>query len=225
MVLKSFGCSFIFGTDLPDDGLNGLYTTGSRLSWPALLAKDLGYKYQTYAKPGSGNLQILERMLSQASYSGPDFFVIGWTYIERFDYLRNDYELWPGTPWKTILPYEQEESTRCYYKHFHSQLKDKLCTLIYIKTAIDTLIQKNIPFVMTYMDELIFETEWHTNETIIDLQNYIRPYMTTFNGKTFLEFTRINGYSISATAHPLELAHRSAADYLLPLLIDKKQTS
>jgi hypothetical protein len=69
---------------------------------------------------------------------------------------------------------------------------------------------------------LMFETEWHTNTAIIDLQNYIRPYMTTFNEKTFLEFTRINGHPISATSHPLEQAHRSAADYLLPFLINKK---
>jgi hypothetical protein len=222
MILKSFGCSFIFGTDLADDGRNGPFATGSKLSWPALLAKDLGYAYQTYARPGSGNLQILERVLSQATPDDPSLFVIGWSYIERFDYLKNDYEKWPGTPWKTVLPHEQEDYTKCYYKHFHSQLKDKLCSLLYVKMAIDTLAQKNIPFVMTYVDELMFETEWHTNTAIIDLQNYIRPYMTTFNEKTFLEFTRINGHPISATSHPLEQAHRSAADYLLPFLINKK---
>jgi hypothetical protein len=222
MILKSFGCSFIFGTDLADDGRNGPYATGSQLSWPALLAKDLGYAYQTYARPGSGNLQILERVLSQATLDDSSLFVIGWSYIERFDYLKNDYEKWPGTPWKTVLPHEQEDYTKCYYKHFHSQLKDKLCSLLYVKMAIDTLAQKNIPFVMTYVDELMFETEWHTNTAIIDLQNYIRPYMTTFNEKTFLEFTRINGHPISATSHPLEQAHRSAADYLLPFLINKK---
>jgi hypothetical protein len=222
MILKSFGCSFIFGTDLADDGRNGPFATGSKLSWPALLAKDLGYAYQTYARPGSGNLQILERVLSQATPDDSSLFVIGWSYIERFDYLKNDYEKWPGTPWKTVLPHEQEDYTKCYYKHFHSQLKDKLCSLLYVKMAIDTLAQKNIPFVMTYVDELMFETEWHINPAIIDLQNYIRPYMTTFNEKTFLEFTRINGHPISATSHPLEQAHRSAADYLLPFLINKK---
>ena len=224
MKIKSFGCSFIFGSELADDGHNGLclYANGSKLTWPALLAKELGYTYQTFARPGSGNLQILEKVLSQAASDDPAIFVIGWTYIDRFDYLSNDSEIWPGQPWNTVLPKENKESTKCYYKYFHSQLKDKLCTLIYVKTVIDTLKQKNIPFFMTYIDELMFETEWHINAAVIDLQNYIRPYMTTFAGKTFLEFARVNGYPISSAAHPLEQAHRSAADYLLPFFVDKK---
>lgn len=214
MILKSFGCSFMFGTDLADDGLNEPYANGSKLTWPALLAKDLGYEYQTYARPGSGNLQILERVLAQTTNNESAVFVIGWSYIDRFDYLRNDYERWPGAPWKTVLPLGQDQSTEYYYKHFHSQMKDKLCTLIYIKTAIDTLKQKNIPFVMTYIDKLIFETEWHANPAIIDLQNYVQPYMTMFDGETFLDFTRVNGYPISDTDHPLESAHQAAFELI-----------
>lgn len=214
MILKSFGCSFIFGTDLSDDGQNGPYATGSRLTWPALLANDLGYDYQTHARPGSGNLQILERILQQTASVAPSVYVIGWTYMDRFDYLAHDKENWPGTPWKTVLPSDQEQSAQCYYKNFHSQFKDKLCTLIYIKTAIDILKQKNIPFIMTYVDNLIFETEWHTNSVIIELQNYIRPYMTMFDGETFLEFTRKNRYPISVGNHPLESAHQAAFQLL-----------
>lgn len=214
MILKSFGCSFIFGTDLADDGRNGRYATGSKLTWPALWAKDLGYEYQTYARSGSGNLQILERILQQTVADVPAVYVVGWTYIDRFDYISHDHEKWPGTPWKTVLPMDQDESTECYYKNFYSQLKDKLCTLIYIKTAIDTLKQRNIPFVMTYVDNLIFETEWHSNAAIFELQNYIRPYMTLFDQKTFLEFTRVNGYPISSAAHPLESAHRAAFELI-----------
>ena len=211
MKLKSFGCSFIFGTDLRDEGRNGLYKDGSKLTWPALLANDLGYAYQTYARPGSGNLQILESMLNQCCVDEPSVFVIGWTYIDRFDYLHRDQEKWPGTSWTTILPNEQNESTEIYYKHFHSQLQDKLGALIYIKTAIDTLKQKNIRFIMTYIDPLIFESEWHCTPAVIELQNYVKPYMTMFEDKTFLEYTRFNNFPISHVAHPLEEAHQQAA--------------
>jgi len=214
MKLKSFGCSFVFGSDLADAGQNGMYVLGSKFTWQALLAKDLGYAYQTYARPGSGNLQILERMLDQCCVDEPSVFVIGWTYIDRFDYLRRDKEKWPGVPWTTVLPNEQNELTEMYYKYFHSQLQDKLCSLIYIKTAIDTLKQKNIRFIMTYIDPLIFETEWHCSPTVTELQNYVKPYMTTFEGKTFLEFTRINNFPISSTAHPLEQAHQAASQVI-----------
>jgi hypothetical protein len=214
MILNSFGCSFIFGTGLVDDGHNGPYAAGSKLTWPALLAEDLGYQYQTYARPGSGNLQILERLLAQAVNTAPSVCVVGWTYIDRFDYMCHDHESWPGIPWKTATPGQDDPLAECYYKYFHSQLKDKLCTLVYIKTAIDALKQKNIPFVMTYVDELIFETQWHTTAAIVDLQNYILPYMTKFEGQTFLEFTKTNNYPISATAHPLEPAHQAAFELI-----------
>jgi hypothetical protein len=86
--------------------------------------------------------------------------------------------------------------------------------LTYIKTAVDVLKQKNIPFVMTYIDELLFETEWHCDSTIVYLQNYIRPYMTKFQDKTFLDFSRQNGFAISRTYHPLESAHQAAFELI-----------
>ena len=72
------------------------------------------------------------------------------------------------------------------------------------------LKQKNIRFIMTYMDELLFEEEFHTNVAVIDLQNYIRPYMTDFDGKTFLNYSKSKGFLISKTLHPLEEAHQAA---------------
>jgi hypothetical protein len=214
MILKSFGCSLIFGTDLADDGQNGPYATGSKLTWPALLAKDLGYQYQTYARPGAGNLQILERLMTAVTTDSRAIYVIGWSFIDRFDYIRHDVERWPGTPWKTVLPNETKDSAKCYYKYFNSQLKDKLTTLLYIKTAIDFLQQKNLKFIMTYVDPLIFETEWHITPLILELQNYVRPCMTTFDGETFLDFSKKNGYPISPAAHPLESAHVAAFELI-----------
>ena len=72
MNLKSFGCSFIFGSELSDDGRTGPYATGSCLTWPALLAKEFGYGYHTYARPGSGNLQIAERALYMVDNFGDE---------------------------------------------------------------------------------------------------------------------------------------------------------
>jgi len=69
MIIKSFGCSFIFGNELTDDGRDTLYATSSKFTWPALLAKHYDFEYCTYARPGSGNLQILERLSSD--FAGP----------------------------------------------------------------------------------------------------------------------------------------------------------
>ena len=103
---------------------------------------------------------------------------------------------------------------KTYYKHLHSQYQDKLLSLIYIKTAIDTMIEKQIPFIMTYIDDLIFETEWHSSPAIQELQEYIRPHMVTFEGQNFLDWAKEKGFPISETLHPLEEAHQAAFELI-----------
>lgn len=208
MKIKSFGCSFIFGSDLADDGYDSPYATYSKLTWPALLATRLSAEYACYARPGAGNMRILERILSEATCNNKDLFVIGWSWIDRFDYTNTQ------DSWKTILPVDTTKEADFYYRNLHSQYRDKLMTLICIRTAIDVLNQKQIPFIMTYMDELVFETEWHSTPAISDLQEYIRPYMSKFDNKTFLEWSREKNYPISETLHPLESAHAAAAKYM-----------
>jgi hypothetical protein len=226
MKLKSFGCSFIFGTDLSDDNRNREIPAPSKHTWPAYLARHLGYQYRCYARPGSGNLQIAERVLSHATQSDGDLFVIGWTWIDRFDYRNSSISNTPiatkWNNWKTLMPIDNGSLAKTYYQGLHSESQDKLCSLMYIKLIIDTLTQKKIPFLMTYMDELLFDQQWNTTEAIIDLQNYVRPHMTQFDGLNFLEWSRANGFDISATLHPLEQAHQSAADYMISVFDTQK---
>ena len=229
MNLKSFGCSFIFGSELSDN--QSAVDRGekraqvSQLTWPAHLARYLEHTYKCYARPGSGNLQILERMLNQAASSNSsDLFVIGWTWIDRFDYYDLNYNPKEKiTPWSTIMPIDETDLSKTYYKELHSEYQDKFTCLTYIKLAIDTLNQKNIPFIMTYMDELLFEQKWHTTPAVTELQQYVKPYMTKFNDKTFLNWSRANNYPETAEWHPLEEAHQAAADYIIKVF-DKQNT-
>jgi hypothetical protein len=206
--IKSFGCSFVFGSELADSGK----TRPSQLTWPALLAQHVKSDYECYAVPGSGNLQILDQILNQAVASDSATFVIGWTWIDRFDY----YQSWPRTlAWKTIMPTDEDNTAQMYYRDLHSEYRDKFTNLGYIKLAVDTLTQKQIPFLMTYMDELLFDQRWNTSAAVADLQEYVHTYMTKFNGMTFLDWSRKNGYPETQLWHPLEQAHDAAADYLL----------
>ena len=208
MKIKSFGCSFVFGSELADSGK----TRPSQLTWPALLAQHVKSDYECYAVPGSGNLQILDQILNQAVASDSATFVIGWTWIDRFDY----YQSWPRTlAWKTIMPTDEDNTAQMYYRDLHSEYRDKFTNLGYIKLAVDTLTQKQIPFLMTYMDELLFDQRWNTSAAVADLQEYVHTYMTKFNGMTFLDWSRKNGYPETQLWHPLEQAHDAAADYLL----------
>jgi hypothetical protein len=214
MKLKSFGCSFIFGTDLAD-AERDFPAQASQLTWPALLAQHLGYDYSCYAKPGSGNLHILEYVLNQASVdNSSDLFVIGWSWIDRFDYYNPDCAgiLWHD--WSTIMPVDKTETATVYYRDLQSEYQDKFTSLSYIKLAIDTLNQKGIPFIMTYMDELLFDQRWHTTPAVLDLQKYIKPYMIQFEGQTFLDYSKQKGFPISETLHPLEAAHCAAFELI-----------
>ncbi len=212
MKLKSFGCSFIFGTDLHDDGRDLPMATHSKHTWPALLAQKLGYSYECYARPGSGNLQIWENIANQINDSDPSLFVIGWTWIDRFDYI-NDSSLqrFRRTPWKTIMPIDCDDLAQTYYKHLHSEHRDKLTSLIYMQSAIDLLLAKGHSFIMTNMDSLILDQTWHMSFGMKPIQDRVSKYLKYFDDKNFVDYSRAQGHEISDTMHPLESAHRDAA--------------
>ena len=213
MKLKSFGCSLIFGTDLPDDGRDGPYPTASQLTWPALLAKKFGYEYKTFARPGAGNLQILERLLCEINSADTAVYVIGWTFVDRFDYTNaNSPVKWPGTNWRTLMPVDTELIAKKYFSQLHSEYSDKLRTLIYINTAIDCLLRNNCQFIMTYEDHLTVCQKWHTSTATSMLLDRVNPYLKNFEGNGFINWSRINGFEISDTMHPLAPAHKAAAD-------------
>ena len=222
MKLTSYGCSFIFGTDLSDaEMIPNTTGTPSKKSWPALLSKHLGYEYRCRAYPGCGNLLIAERIFLDIDrlIQQNSTVVVGWTWIDRFDY--ND--ITKKDSWETIRPVEETALAKTYYRDLHSEYRDKLTSLMTIKLIIDTLTQNNIPFIMTYIDELLFDQQWHTSGSMDYLQDYVKPHMTTFEGQTFLDWSRANNYPISTTFHPLEAAHRAAGDYMIKVF-DKQNT-
>ena len=213
MKLKSFGCSFIWGSELPDVPIPG--NIPSHVTWPALLSRELNMQYECHAWPGRGNFFTAKQVLDQLARNEPTLYVINWTWIDRFDYVDVN-DTWHGTtPWSTIMPADDTTMAKVYYRDLHSEYRDKFTALMAIRLVIDTLKQRGIPFIMTYMDDLIFDQRWHTTPAVMDLQKYVKPHMTAFATQTFLEWSRANNYAISTTFHPLEAAHRAAADYVI----------
>ena len=216
MKLKSFGCSFLFGTDLGDYKHDNLYPQPSLKTWPALLAKELDMQYVCLAHGGSGNLSILDRILKTVNSQESVFYCINWTYIDRFDYTDPLGGPTTKNDWKSLTPGSIEIAAEVYYRDLHSEYKDKLASLIYIKTAIEFLLANNCPFIMTFMDDLILDKQYHTNKGIEYLQNYVSPYLHKFDGMNFLDWSRHHRFDISPNQHPLEEAHAAASRYMLP---------
>lgn len=214
----SFGCSLIYGTDLSDDGRNLPYAQPSHLSWPALIAKRLGFEYATNAHGGGGNLQIMDRTLSWTYYAPACLMIVGWSFIDRFDYSDpNGCHFNKGmADYRTLSPVQETDLARVYYRDFHSEYRDKLTNLMYMKTSIDFLKARDCRFIMTAIDDLLWDTRYNAPPVITDLQQYVRPYITDFEGKNFITWSRDRGFAISDTLHPLEEAHAAAAELLWP---------
>jgi hypothetical protein len=224
MKIKSFGCSFIYGSDLflTDQENARIGSPLSHSTWPLLLADHYKTEFENYAWPGIGNLRILEQILTQAELADPAFFIINWTWIDRFDFIEPLAELW-----ETLRPGNSTKLQRIYYKQLYNQYHTMLTNASYIATAINVLNIKQIPFCMTLIDSTLFDPidpNWQDPYALRALQTLIKPYICWFDSLDFLSWSRKNNYPISDAWHPLEEAHRAAADYMISVF-DKQKTS
>lgn len=220
MKVKSFGCSLIFGSELSDVGLtinnfneNQSGWRPSDLTWPSLIAKHLDLEYECHAWPGVGNFQIYNKILNESAAPESSLMIIGWTYIDRFDY--QDQILTGQNNWKTLRPSSTDTLSQTYYKNLHSQYRDKILTLTYMFSTIELLKKRNIPFIMVTQDALVFETQWDYTPAVMQLQKTVQSHMTWFDKMTFLLWSNSHGFDVSSNKHPLDDAHRAAADYII----------
>jgi hypothetical protein len=210
--LKSFGCSFIYGSELPGESYEEIHSP-SMFSWPALIAENLKITYECYASPGAGNFKIYCDILANSYVNDQSIYLINWTWIDRFDFI-NQNEIW-----QTLRPAENTELEKFYYRNFHSQLHDMISNSSYIVSAAEHLTSLNCPYIMTYMDNNLLvpiDPTWHDPRYLEVLQTKLKNTLVNFDGKNFLDWSREKKYKISDSWHPLEDAHQAAADYWLP---------
>jgi hypothetical protein len=222
MKIKSFGCSFVYGSELQPNSKdsNCIDNDLSHDTWPSLMADYYKTQFENYAYPGIGNLRIFEQILAQSEMQDPAFFIINWTWLDRFDFLQ------PVTEqWNTLRPDGDTKLHNIYYKHFYNQYHTMLTNASYILTAINTLTVKQIPFCMTLMDTTLFDPidpNWQDPYALRSLQTLIKPHIMWFDNLDFLSWSRKNNYPISSAWHPLEPAHRAAADYMISVFDTQK---
>ena len=210
MKIKSFGCSFIYGTDL----LMASYWP-SDCTWPALVAKKLSLEYECYAQPGQGNFKIMCDVLNEASLDEDAMYIIGWTYIDRYDFIAQDEK------WQTLRPTNNSNVEKFYYKNLHNQWADMVRSLSEINFVVEFLKSRGHKFFMTYMDYSMLDAidpKWQDPRYLTMMQKMVRTHLNDFEGQNFLDWSREKGYPVSDTLHPLEEAHAAAADYMLPII-------
>ena len=228
MLLVSCGDSFVYGSDLADAehflnkpsrytedfARDSAYHAASNSTWPALIAQRLGIGYDCFAQPGVGNQSIFKQIIAAYTrYKNHAIYSINWTWSDRYDYFDEN-----RNEWATVRPTgaEEEDVDRAYYRYFHNDLHNKFSTLSYIDHAIKFLKENQCQFVMTFMDPVMMNRKHHAPDYVQTLQDSVRSFLHTFDGKNFLEWSKDNQHPISANWHPLESAHKHAAEYLWP---------
>ena len=219
--IVSYGCSITFGTELSDTGLDSNRPhRPSQLTWPALLAKRANRNYWCHARGGSGNLCILDRLLQNVRPHSDHVFIVNWTFVDRFDYSDpHGYHFNNGeADYETLTPTSQDLAAKIYYSDLHSEYRDKFTSLIYVKTAVETLLANGARFLMTSIDPTLLDRKWHAPAHVIRLQDSVRDYFYDFDGSDFLSWSRDQAHDIGTAGHPLEAAHAAAADLMWPNL-------
>jgi hypothetical protein len=203
----SFGDSFTQGTDLADCSPN----TISQYTWPALMAKDFDLKYGCYAIGGQGNMLISNQVIAtyeKSHFKNRNFYVINWTWFERFDYLDTT-----SDDWHTIHPRHNNLETHFFYKHLDSEIWNMIRNMQTIISTINFLQSHNIGFFMTCLDDLVWTKNYDVRHTLLinALQRQVQPYIHQLDKKNFYQWAKDEQLAMGATGHPLEEAHRKAA--------------
>lgn len=215
--IVSFGDSFVFGSELKNND------TGSQ-GWIGLAAHQLGVEYETLAVPGCGNENISRQILTYFSNNSADnvLAVINWTWGARWDFYIPGIEQWTTlglscVPSKLAPLIGHDEATKVleFYNKYpgHSTLWDKWRTLQTIYSSQQYLKSLQVPSIQTYMDSEMWDTTWHAPDYIVTLQNLTREPLQDFEGKTFLDWSRARGFTVTDPGlHPLEEAHAAACE-------------
>lgn len=213
--IKTFGDSFLYGSDLADDptdiktrnervkevGPSGAF---SKLTWPALVADQLKVKYHSHAMGGVSNSYIARKVIQYASTDALN--VIQWSWIDRSEYyniIHND--------WQPIRPSDTNNQSTHWYKQYHSELQDKWQSLMLITSVLRYLEESAMPYVCHVLDQLLLDQNYYVPAYITKLQKYLEPRVTWFpDTTTFFEWAKLNKFDISENWHPLEGAHEEA---------------
>lgn len=189
----------------------------SRLTWPALLAKDRDLEYVCYAIQGASNQTIIRQFFQYLPHiNKDDIVVMNWTWIDRWDFCRQTDETYVDQ-WVTVRPSGSSDSdlSKIYFKYIQSELWNKIETLKTILLATNTLKAKNIKFLMTSIDSLILDRQYHVPSYIVNLQNEIIDDITWFDEQGFYDWSKTNNFPIHKKGgHPLEEAHQHAFNYI-----------
>jgi hypothetical protein len=218
--IVSFGDSFVFGSEQQDNN-------DGALGWAGRVAKKLGCRYHTSSVPGCGNDHIARQIYSWFSdnTASDTLAIINWTWMSRWDFYIVEHETWitlgptcVPEKLKDLVEYTQANDMIDFYKtRANSSIVWNKFRNLQTMYAVQTYLkQKNINAIQTYMDYLMFDQDCHAPDYILELQALVRPSLTNFEGRNFVDWSRDNEFAVTDPGwHPLEEAHSAACELWL----------
>lgn len=220
--LVSAGCSFIHGSELGDE------VPFSQQTYPALLANHLAIDYDCIAYPSASNQGITKKILDYKDKQDC-LFVIQWTFPSRlgvnlsYKYADKNnkqthwFDLAPNN-WDLIGHFQE-------YKEYTAQLKtlgiDKLSNTVYKHMGNDENFIFQTKLCMDCVKLNLTEAKAQylfvagCNDIIGIGTRFGQSNIASFENKGFVEWCKHKNFDIGKFKHPLQQAHRSAADYLV----------
>jgi len=225
--ILSAGCSFTWGHELSDDGLQY-----SQKTWAARLAEQIDGNYFCVARAGSGNSGIARRVFDYiGNHPDEDIVVmVMWSFLSRYDWAMPRHKLLENTRWASITPWDtqlgekeaeaklnsnppilqtwktrqaelQETGVRPFadalYKHAANQYHEVYDTWKNIVWLQNILEKKNIKYFFTLADNTIFYNEFEHHKNLDGLMSSLHREINTDNWFSFGE--RMMGFNQWAT--------------------------
>ena len=132
-----FGCSLAYGVGLKDCWPNTIKP--SKLSWPQLVADEMGRKLINKSVPGASNKRIWYT-LSKFKFKPDDIVIISWTFPNRYSII--------SSPWKVHDLHhnliDADVSSESYFKDIYSTYDSYVTSKLLIDHANRLLLEKNV---------------------------------------------------------------------------------
>ena len=241
-VLIAGGDSFIYGSDLKDCD----YTTHSKNTMSALLAKDM--QYVCSASPGYSNMAIARTtILDCEKYKDKDLFVfVSWTFKNRFEFkfAYNPHQNKDDPNWCSFnskdLDYfnfgnfkifgssiaqdfkpDTIKFLNMFYRHVgHDNVYEYYATLKEIVFLQNYLNVKNIPYIFTLANNFFLEPIDDENISVLLKLIDFDKWFLFDNCFGFVQWAEINKYE-KRDIHPVEEAHKDAYILIKDFLNEK----
>ena len=198
MLLYTLGCSFTYGEELQDPVTQ---------SWPALLAKKIGYDVINHGKPGRGNNYIVKTAIKQVPKLKPDLVIVAWTSCGRMEFADrySVYDIWPGCQRRFEKPYPHRDTLIKYITSYHNELHQYRNWLQSVILLQDFFKLRNINyrFVNTFDNHELTKKYAKVSQEYIELIDIDR-----FVGWPDYSMMEWMGDCLKGSGgHPLELGH------------------